>query len=60
VREGIDETPDVIFGNAWCSVKDQFSKERGRKLALARALQHEPDRDWRREVWERYFHRHEQ
>ncbi len=53
VRETEDGTPDVWFGTAWCSLKDQFCKERGRKIALARALQHEPDRDWRREVWKR-------
>lgn len=47
----------VIFGSAWCSHQDQFSKEKGRKVALARALSHEPDRTWRGEVWDQYFAR---
>ena len=57
VRENADGTPDVWFGNAWCSYSDQFSKERGRKISLARALKHEPDREWRGEIWQRYFDR---
>ena len=46
---------EVWMGNAWCSLQDQFCKERGRKLALARALQNSPDREWRKIVWEQYF-----
>lgn len=48
---------EVWIGNAWCSLDDQFNKERGRKIALARALQHSPDRSWRRQVWDAYFAR---
>jgi hypothetical protein len=52
-----DEGKEVWVGNAWCSLGDQFSKERGRKISLARALQHTPDREWRRLVWDAYFAR---
>lgn len=51
------ETKAVLFGSAWCSHSDQFCKERGRKLALARLLKLSPNRQWRREVWQKYFDR---
>jgi len=48
---------ELWVGNAWCSMEDQFSKEKGRKIALARALAHTPDRVWRGEVWKEYLRR---
>lgn len=41
---------------AWCSRKDNFCKERGRKISLARAI-----KDWdkavRTEIWKAYLNR---
>ncbi len=49
-------------GQAVCSLKDAFCKERGRKVALARALKQvrekiEMSPGERRAVWDRYFAR---
>jgi hypothetical protein len=43
---------------ALCSVKDNFNKEKGRKIALSRALQESGlGREDRELVWYRYFSR---
>lgn len=47
---------EVLFGTAFCSVKDVFNKEKGRKIALTKALSH-LNRDFRREIWQAYFDR---
>jgi hypothetical protein len=46
-----------IYGQSWCSASEKcFTKERGRKVALARALKKIP-RPERQEVWDAYFSR---
>ena len=48
----------VGWGEAWCSVKDRFDKERGRKIALGRALKAgEFGKEEREKFWEAYFER---
>lgn len=43
---------------AYCSVKDNFNKERGRKTSLAKALKISGlDKDTKTAIWERYFYR---
>ena len=51
------ESLDLIaHGKADCHPKDQFCKNTGRKLALARALKMlTSDRKLRRIYWEKYF-----
>lgn len=46
----------LSFGRSWCHQNDQFSKETGRKLALARALK-EFDRGFRTVAWKAYLGR---
>lgn len=46
-----------LIGEAYCSIKDVFCKEKGRKVALAKVLQNIPDRGVRRQVWNEYFNR---
>ncbi len=43
-------------GYAYCSVKDVFSKETGRKVALTRALK-EFDKEFRTRAWKAYLGR---
>lgn len=44
------------FGQAECSINDQFSRPVGRKIALTRAVAGFPKSE-RRRVWEAYFKR---
>ena len=43
-------------GHADCSIHDQFSRAKGRKIALTRAIARFP-KSVRRQVWEAYFKR---
>ena len=54
-----EKGPAVIaITQAWCSVKDQYSKETGRKVSLTRALHHlKLDKKQRTDVWHAYFNR---
>ena len=46
-----------FFGSAQCDPRDQFRKDTGRKLALARAMQAaEFDRAERTQLWQDYFY----
>jgi len=47
----IDKT---VSGASYCSIKDQFCKETGRKLALTKAIKSFP-KDERRQIWDQYF-----
>lgn len=48
----------VGTGVAYCHYKDQFNKEKGRKLALRRAVQEAfPRGPERVSVWDAYFNR---
>lgn len=48
----------VAEGEAFCHVNDQFNKETGRKLALARALKEsELSQESRALIWQAYFSR---
>lgn len=58
VKIGEKERPRVLSGEAFCSVKDTFCKEKGRKISLSRAIKNLP-RWQRREVWWAYFDRKE-
>jgi len=50
-------TKNVLFsGSSLCSSRDNFCKETGRKIALARAIRDLP-RDVRQLVWADYFSR---
>ena len=68
VRPGKQETPwktmckltvglEVCTSEARCHKKDQFSYDRGRKLALATALKEHKwlTKDARRQIWRVYF-----
>lgn len=44
------------YGVAYCNPVDNFCKERGRKLSLARAIGHMP-RSTRTKIWETYLNR---
>lgn len=44
------------YGLALCAPQDNFVKERGRKLSLARAIQDFP-REVRVKIWETYLNR---
>lgn len=46
-----------VMGYAWCSPRDQFTKETGRKIALARAIAGFP-RTSRTLIWKTYHARH--
>lgn len=43
----------VLLGEAFCSLKDRFNKEKGRKVSLSRALDVFP-KDIRKKFWETY------
>ena len=50
-------TRKVLYsGFALCSHKDHFCKEKGRKVALARAIKCMP-RETRKQIWVEYFNR---
>lgn len=44
----------VSSGHARCSLKDQFDRNKGRKIAMMRALQDLPKED-RKPFWDAYF-----
>lgn len=44
----------VAEGKATCSPKDNFEKNKGRKVALTKAIRKMP-RDGRRQTWDAYF-----
>ena len=51
------ESLDKIHkGTAYCSLKDRYNKEVGRKVSLTRALQ-QWDRKERAKIWKAYFAR---
>lgn len=56
------EQHDIAFGGfgaAYCSVHDQFDKNKGRKLSLTRALQEfTKDKTIRKLFWDQYFSIH--
>lgn len=52
------DNPEVMFGTAFCSDRDVFNKEKGRKVSLTKALSFYP-KEFRREIWEGYFGRAE-
>ena len=43
-----------VTGVALCSVKDTFNKEKGRKIAVSRAISHLP-RNVRRQFWDNFL-----
>lgn len=49
----------VAIGEAYCSVLDMYSKEKGRQIALRRAVDEmsEDDKDLRRTIFNSYFNR---
>lgn len=49
-----EENAVIHFSDAVCSKKDNFSKEKGRKLALARLVKDFP-REVRAAFWKAYF-----
>lgn len=55
-RDGDRWVPTGLGGSARCSPKDQFVKEKGRKLSLARAMLGS-DPVSRREAWKAYLGR---
>lgn len=50
------ETPPIytIEGYAYCHHKDNYSRSRGRKIALARALENHFTKDERKVFWDAY------
>jgi len=54
----IDTKTEEIYDHAfaWCSIKDRFNKNTGRKISLARVIKKFP-RDTRRLFWDAYFKR---
>lgn len=53
---GDENSGEGLVGVTYCSVKDQFSYAKGRKLALKRALEvSDLSRDERKLVWDDYF-----
>ncbi len=44
----------ALLGTSVCSPKDNFRKSKGRKLAVANAIQELPKED-RKKIWEAYF-----
>jgi len=46
----------VVFSSyAYCSKKDQFSKKKGRKISLTRALEFFVEKEVRKIIWQEYF-----
>ena len=52
LTDGVTEQIGVTL----CSKKDNFCRETGRKISLARAVDN-LDRDFRKEIWGAYFNR---
>ncbi len=52
----LDNASVFIVGLAFCSVKDTFSKETGRKVSLTKALE-SFSKEFRTLVWRAYFNR---
>jgi hypothetical protein len=44
----------ISTGKAFCGEKDKYNKEKGRKVALSRAIKN-LDRDTRTTIWNEYF-----
>ena len=55
-EDGKNLDDGYTYGLALCAPQDKFVKEYGRKLSLARAIEHMP-RDVRAKVWETYLSR---
>ena len=58
VTEVADQKPiyhTLSTGVSYCSEKDNFNYNKGRKVALARALQYYNDKDYRKLFWDAYF-----
>ena len=57
VEDGLEN--EIAIAQSHCSVKDNFSRERGRKTALLRAVQQIFDREKeveeRQKIWDAYF-----
>jgi len=53
-----DELKVISTGTAQCSKLDNFAKETGRKIALARAIKNF-SKEERTEIWDKYFSRME-
>jgi len=53
----VDPLPtQMAYGKARCSLEDQYNKETGRKISLARALKDgKYDSDQRTKIWEAYW-----
>lgn len=45
---------EALYGVAYKNPTDQFNKKIGRKLSLARALDHNLPKEQRRVIWEAY------
>ena len=57
LREKKEDALKVIStGTAQCSKRDNFQKEAGRKIALARAIK-DFSQEERTEIWKKYFSR---
>ena len=54
VVKGCANEPRSLNGVAYCHPNDQFSRSKGRKMALSRALDTLP-RETRRDIWKAYF-----
>jgi hypothetical protein len=61
VVDGVERTTGIHYGGAMCMKMDNYCKETGRKISLARALKSAfpKDRDTRATVWEHYHARAE-
>jgi len=57
ITVAIIETPEFVAqGEAFLSIKDNFSKRVGRKIALARAMKQVPfEKPVRTEIWDKLF-----
>jgi len=51
-----DMNNNTVIGESRCSLKDNFSKKTGRKIALERAMSHlNLSKDERTTIWREYF-----
>jgi hypothetical protein len=51
-----EKLEEVNVDQTFCSIKDNFCKEKGRKISLARAIE-EFDKPVRTEIWKAYLNR---